>query len=298
VTCARQDILYWRDPVLGVSGTELAYGRSVQRPFGPLIRDEATVAVVLAGALHHRIGGHPGIASAGQVLLIPAGESFAGEADATAGWSWRVFYPDLDTLAAMSGDGPPGPPVLGPQPAASPLQENAALARRLATLHRAIALNAANPLARQQAFAAAMAAVLWEGAHPPDWPRRPRPDNKAVRRAIDCVRARFHDPALGVAELAAAAGYSPYYFMRLFQGALGVTVHDYVVQCRLHATRVLLAKGLPAAEAAQAAGFSDQSHLIRQFKAVLGVTPGQYAEESRRLAVPRPAAPGRRPTEA
>jgi AraC-like DNA-binding protein len=34
--------------------------------------------------------------------------------------------------------------------------------------------------------------------------------------------------------------------------------------------------GEPPAMAAAAAGFADQSHLIRKFKAAYGVTPGQY----------------------
>ncbi|HBZ55962.1 MAG TPA: AraC family transcriptional regulator, partial [Syntrophobacteraceae bacterium] len=40
--------------------------------------------------------------------------------------------------------------------------------------------------------------------------------------------------------------------------------------------RGMLSQGRPIAEVAQATGFSDQSHLTRHFKRILGVTPGQY----------------------
>jgi AraC-like DNA-binding protein len=279
---SESDLRLWRDPVLGRSGTELLSGSG--RRFGPLIRNEVTIAAVVNGVLRYRIGRREAVAEAGQMVLVAAGEAFAGET--AEGWSWRVFYPDLDTLADMASL-PAGPPPRGPQPAAG----EEAVVRRLMTLHRAIEANEDNPAARQQAFAEAMGLVLASGKLPPS---RPRPDSRAVRRAIDCVKARFSDPELSVAELASAAGFSPYHFMRCFQAAVGVTAHAYVVQCRVHAARAMLADGMPAAEVATATGFADQSHLIRQFKAVHGVTPGQFAEGCRRRAMPRPAAPGER----
>lgn len=293
MSLARQEVRLWRDPALGAAGTELSCGRDVQFAFGPLIRDEVTILVVIGGALRCRIGQVESIASAGHVLLVSSGECFEGEAISSLGWSWRAFYPDIETLAEMSSELVSGPPALGPQP--SELKQDRVLARRLALLHRAIELDECNPFARQQAFAAALAAVLQDGVRPPGWPRRPRPSSEAIRRAIDCVHARFSDPALASTDLAAAAGYSQYHFMRSFSAAMGVTVHDYVVQRRLHAARAMLARGAPAANVALAAGFSDQSHLIRQFRAVHGLTPGQFAQQSRRRALSRPLAAGVRP---
>lgn len=280
---SKPDIRLWRDPVLGRSGTELLCG--VGHRFGPLIRNEVTIAVVVSGVLQYRIGRRRAVAAAGQVVLVAAGEAFAGEA--AEGWSWRVFYPDLDTLADLTSLAA-GPSPRGPLPAS---EGEAETVRRLMTLHRAIEANADNPAARQQAFAEAMGLVLASGKVPPS---RPRLDSPAIRRAIDCVKARFCDPELSVADLASAAGFSPYHFMRSFQAAVGVTAHAYVVQCRVHAARAMLADGMPAAEVATAAGFADQSHLIRQFKVVHGVTPGQFAESCRRRATPRPAAAGER----
>jgi AraC-like DNA-binding protein len=277
------DIRLWRDPVLGRGGTEMLSGAG--RRFGPLIRNEVTIAAVVSGVLRYRIGGRHAVAEAGQMIVVAAGEAFAGET--ADGWSWRVFYPGLDTLADMTSLSA-GPSPRGPQPAS---EGEAETVRRLMTLHRAIEANADNPPARQQAFAEAMGLVLASGKLQAS---RPQPDSRAVRRAIDCVKARFSDPELSVSDLASAAGYSPYHFMRCFQAAVGVTAHAYVVQCRVHAARAMLADGIPAAEVAGATGFADQSHLIRQFKAVHGVTPGQFAEGCRRRAMPRPAAPGER----
>jgi AraC-like DNA-binding protein len=39
----------------------------------------------------------------------------------------------------------------------------------------------------------------------------------------------------------------------------------------------LITASIPLAEVATTVGFTDQSHLTKHFKALLGVTPGQYA---------------------
>jgi transcriptional regulator GlxA family with amidase domain len=39
--------------------------------------------------------------------------------------------------------------------------------------------------------------------------------------------------------------------------------------------------GLPIAQVAGATGFTDQSHLGRVFKAMLGITPGELTKNSR-----------------
>ena len=83
--------------------------------------------------------------------------------------------------------------------------------------------------------------------------------------------------------LAAAAGLSPYYFIRVFRQAVGLTPHAYLVQLRVETAKRLLDRGQPVVEAALAAGFADQSHLTRHFKRIVGVTPGQYLLNSKNV---------------
>jgi AraC family transcriptional regulator, chemosensory pili system protein ChpD len=69
--------------------------------------------------------------------------------------------------------------------------------------------------------------------------------------------------------------------MRSFRAATGLTDHHYVVQLRLRETCNLLARGMSASVVADSVGFADQSHLMRHFRAVYGVTPGSFVRESR-----------------
>ena len=82
------------------------------------------------------------------------------------------------------------------------------------------------------------------------------------------------DEELRLAALAKVAGLSPSHFAVLFRGAVGQSVHKYVITRRVNRARELLSSGNASiAEAAQASGFCHQSHLARRMREVLGLTP-------------------------
>jgi len=77
--------------------------------------------------------------------------------------------------------------------------------------------------------------------------------------------------------LANVAGVSLFHFAREFKRSAGVTPHYYLMQKRVERAQQLLANSdLTLAEVALAAGFSDQSHLARRFREMLGLTPREY----------------------
>lgn len=78
--------------------------------------------------------------------------------------------------------------------------------------------------------------------------------------------------------LAAAAGYSPFQFSRLFKATTGLAPHQWVLRLRLErAARLICAGKASLAEVALAAGFYDQAHLTNVFRKSCGVTPAAYA---------------------
>jgi AraC family transcriptional regulator len=80
-------------------------------------------------------------------------------------------------------------------------------------------------------------------------------------------------------EMAAIAQLSPYHFLQLFKQSMGITPHQYILQCRLHQAKNLLQhSSLSIAEIAIRTGFCDQSHLTRYFKRIMGVTPKQLLQ--------------------
>lgn len=91
-----------------------------------------------------------------------------------------------------------------------------------------------------------------------------------------CERLREEKTA-PVATLAGDAGVHPTHFIRSFRRHLRCTPGEYARAFRLEAAKRSLSQGgMSIAEAAQAHGFSDQSHLTRRFREAYGVTPGEY----------------------
>jgi AraC family transcriptional regulator len=97
---------------------------------------------------------------------------------------------------------------------------------------------------------------------------------KRLSRVVEYVRANIGND-LSLAELAKVAGVSCSHFKTLFKEAIGMPVHQYVIRMRVEYAAALLRGGDPAlADVALQAGFSSQSHLARNMRRFIGVTPG------------------------
>lgn len=98
---------------------------------------------------------------------------------------------------------------------------------------------------------------------------------KTLRRVQDHITANLGQKTTNEA-LAQVAKLSPSHFARAFKDSQGVAPHRYILECRVKRTQELLATELSLSEIAVEVGFSDQSHLTRWFREIVGVTPGSY----------------------
>jgi AraC family transcriptional regulator len=103
----------------------------------------------------------------------------------------------------------------------------------------------------------------------------------ALRAAEEHLRASPGRPA-GSAEVARRVGLHPVYLARLFRAAHGCGVAAYRRRLQVQeAARRLAESAEPAGQVALAAGFADQSHLCRAFKAELGFSPCAWRDLAR-----------------
>jgi len=92
---------------------------------------------------------------------------------------------------------------------------------------------------------------------------------------------------LSLERIAAAAGISASHVKTLFRNAMGIPVHQYVIQRRVERAKTLLIEDrLTITEIALAAGFAHQSHMARHMRRVLGMPP----RAMKRLLAESPAA--------
>jgi AraC-like DNA-binding protein len=103
------------------------------------------------------------------------------------------------------------------------------------------------------------------------------------RRAVEAalwIEAHSHQ-AIDLEAAAAHAEISPFHFLRLFAGVLGVTPHQYLVRSRLrHAARLLAEDGVSITDVAYDVGFGDLSNFVRTFHRAARVSPRRFRQAS------------------
>jgi len=221
-----------------------------------------------------RHGAHT--SAAGMVMAFNPDDPHDGHAATGRGFSYRMIHigPALVTevLSDISGR-PAGRPLF-----ASPVLEDPRLAGALRSLHIALT-GQADPLERSERLTTALAvAARFAASHP----LSPDPAGlsghevtRTARRVREFLDSNYSAQVTG-ADLAAAAGRSRYAAYRAFRTVHGLAPSEYQRQLRLRAARRWLARGVPPAQAAAAAGFADQAHLTRWFRRCYGITPAAF----------------------
>jgi len=154
-------------------------------------------------------------------------------------------------------------------------------ARRLLGMPADELTNVVTPLPLLDRLAERLAAL-------PDWGQRldvalasvaadgPDPD-PAVAWAWRVLRRRGGDVPIGA--LAAEIGWSRRHFATRFRAEIGLSPKVAARVLRLGQARSLLVNGVPAGSVAARCGYTDQSHLVREFRALAGCTPSAYVAE-------------------
>ena len=110
--------------------------------------------------------------------------------------------------------------------------------------------------------------------------------DRRVRRAILAMDRQL-DKNLALSDLADMVGSTPRNLSRLFLAELGATPKRILETMRVARAKRLIDEGCwSVTDIAAQCGFSDASHFIRRFRAIEGVTPGEYKGHK-----PKPSSP-------
>ena len=101
-----------------------------------------------------------------------------------------------------------------------------------------------------------------------------------LRRALEFIEANLRQP-IGVGEIAAASGISPYHFSRAFRHATGRPPYAFLLERRVARSKELLRSyDLKLSYIAEQCGFTSLSQFSRMFRHHVGSTPTRYRNDS------------------
>ncbi len=253
-------------------GLQLLQARFHTRSFSRHSHEGFGFGVVEQGALGFFYRGENVVASAGRINTVNPDEVHTGHPATEQGWSYRMFYCSAEFVQAMA-EAIAGRPV--PLPF---LTQGVIKDEHLATLMRqshARLMNSRLPRLEQDSLLLPLLAALFaRHTFAPAPPIQPGDERARIHRVIDFLEAYFAED-VDLDTLSAIACLSPYHFIRVFARQTGLTPHAWLMQVRVRKASVLVRQGVPLADVAVQAGFSDQSHLNRNFRRFLGYTPGQ-----------------------
>jgi len=274
---------YWQHSA--VAGVDLLRARFVTHRYGRHAHETYTLGVIETGVEEFEYRGNLLRAGPGTVALLNPEVVHTGQAAVPGGWSYRVFYPEVEVIAGIAAelgwpDGTPSFPET--------VVDDAPGARLLGAAH--VAAEQGDRLASSSLLRTALGRLLATHGAPVLGGRSRRPSRApgAVARTRELLSERLADPP-SLEELAAVTGLGPFALLRAFRAETGLPPHAYLNQLRVRQARSLLDGGLAPAQVAARTGFADQAHLTRHFKRVVGVPPGAYQRERQ----PSPAAAAR-----
>lgn len=250
---------------------DLLHIEDLHERFAPHMHEAYAIGVFVSGSYRLRCAGVEHLTAPGSVVALPPGVIHSGMPAAGDGWTTRMFYPDEQLFRELVEVGG----AKWNASFADVLIDDPALSQMMTTAHEILMTGPS--LEGEELLLEAFALLMRRYGTTPN---RRKTSRTAIGVGMDVVRDYIHDNVtnpIRLSTLANIAGVSPYHLIRVFGREFGVSPYAYVKQLRVVHAQRMLREGLSATEVAFAVGFSDQSHLNRAFKAMLGVTPGAFA---------------------
>ncbi|MFC4119572.1 AraC family transcriptional regulator [Nonomuraea zeae] len=259
---------FWRHPA--VPGTDLLKARYVTHRFTRHVHDGYAIGLIVGGVEEFDYRGTLHRAGAGELVLVNPDASHTGQAGTPDGWSYRMLYPSIDALAGIAAElgTPYGTPHFPEQ-----VVRDDAVAALLGRAHQAA--ERGDALAASTLSRTLFARLLSRHATVRPAALVPAEGRRAVREALDLLHDSLVDPPT-LEDLADAVGARPFALLRAFKAATGLPPHAYLTSLRVRRARHLLQTGVRPAQVAAEVGFTDQAHLNRHFKRIVGVPPAAY----------------------
>ena len=253
-------------------GLEWAAADFPEHRFTPHRHDGYVVGVTGKGAQRFTYRGAERLSLPGEVFLLHPDERHDGRPGTAAGFGFRAVYLSPDhVLAALDQSALPFSP--------EPVHDAQVVSELVLSVFEAWSGGQPDELAVNDAVC--LMADLFQrvsdqrGSSSPA--RRRKRIDPLIRRVREDLMSATDAPVM-IRDLERRHGMDRFTLSRDFRRAFGVTPSRFILLRRLDRARVMLRQGLSLADVAVTAGFADQSHMTRHFRATYGLTPGRWRD--------------------
>lgn len=116
--------------------------------------------------------------------------------------------------------------------------------------------------------------------------RLSKSDFRLVERVQEYIRRNYANPALTNEMIAEQFSYHPYYVSRVMKECTKKTMHDYLLDYRLHIAKTyLVTSSFNVTEIASLTGFASYTYFIKIFRERVGVSPLKYRKRHLSLGI-------------
>lgn len=265
-----QQVSFWHPRSL--DDLELSHASYLNHTFPRHLHEEYIIGVIVRGVeeIKHRETVYA--APAGSIILINPGEPHSNYSIDAQGFAYRTFYPSAELLGQINHD------ITGQARAPwfpTPVVQRSPVFGSLLRLH--VKLERTDSALEQESEFISVMAQLFAAHGSGGLPAPPADgERRYVRVAREYLEANYAENVT-LRQLASVSDISPFHLLRTFHEVVGLPPFEYQTQLRISQAKKLLRDGRSIADVAAETGFTDQSHLTRHFKRVVGVTPGKYS---------------------
>jgi AraC-like DNA-binding protein len=232
--------------------------------------DTYAIGHTLAGVQSFQYHGGRRHSLPGTTIVLHPDEAHDGEAGTESGFQYRMMYIEPALIQQMLG-GQPLPFIK------TGLSNDPRLFAATGALLRSLDCPL-DPLEEQDALFDLAQALSTVGGVPT---KRSGFDYIAAQRAREYIHSAL-DRTVTLDELAQHSGRDRWSLSRDFRLLFGTSPYRYLTMRRLDMVRALLIQGQTLVSAALIAGFTDQSHMTRQFSKTYGLSPARWMKMQRR----------------
>lgn len=265
-----ESVQFWR--IQNLKNMELMRATYVTQSFPRHAHETFGFGIVEQGSVATFQHGTNQIIPTGNLILFNPDEIHASYAASEAGWTYRMLYPDHTMLEQVMLEVTEKPKT--PFFPFATIQDRD-LAHQMLRLHFVLEKSVSR-LTQESYLLSTLTHLITR--YTSDRPNLPTiGSEKGVTQVRDYLES-YYTQNISLEQLAELTNLKPLRLLRAFRKEVGLPPHQYLIQVRIVQAKRYLAMGMPIGKVAIETGFTDQSHLTRHFKRLIGVTPKQYAQ--------------------